>query len=593
MTFLKTRRWAIGLGLVVATLFFVRWLSWNRLRPVIAWSTETFTGVRVDIRGDLRVVPSGNLEIEAGDVALSDRRDDVKRAPFFETEHLGVVWHLPSLRQHKVLLREGALGASRLYLDRFAPSPTQEKAPSETAHSDNSWQVAWTKTVVPNFALFQKDHRILQLAGHLNGQLVLAPLALRGHVAVSGSGLDQTLKAFGYDTANPVGSYQVEGDVQFRPNVLKIDQLNAKIQDSTLTASQLDLAFAPQLAVTTFLHFTELHFQDLGTFLPHKMQEELPASRLSGKRRSLYSDVPIATSWLSGPRLDIQAKVERFFGDGKASLIHSFEVTAKVADGIAAISVPRSNIMDGNLRADLTLRAKTPGLAVHFTGEAQKLHTGRIFQEFLLSDALKRQKFGKLPADELFEGQMDAFLNVSGSGVSLNQIMATLAGDAGIYVGEGKMSSLLVELLGLDVTETIGVFLAQNQKVGMQCAIIGAKATGGVLKFDPAYVSTSDSDLTANGQLDLGKEAVKLEIRTYPKDVSLGVLRTPIKIQGPLVDPRLSLDAKDLAARVAIGVALGLLTPAAAVLATIEPGDAPPRECETYRLRLMNLRTAH
>jgi AsmA protein len=175
----------------------------------------------------------------------------------------------------------------------------------------------------------------------------------------------------------------------------------------------------------------------------------------------------------------------------------------------------------------------------------------------------------------------------------MSHIMASLDGEAGIYVGEGKMSSLLVEALGLDLTEAVGVLLARSQKVGMQCAIIGAKANDGVLTFDPAYVSTSDSDLLAKGELDLKDEEARLELRTYPKDPSLGSLRTPVRIRGQLVDPRVSLDEKELAGRLAIGIALGLLSPAASLLATIEPGNAPERSCETYRQKLLTLRNAH
>ncbi len=586
-----SRRWAIGAGVVIVIFFAARWMSWNRLRPVIAWGTRTFSGIEISIRGDLDVLPHGDAKLEAENIRITDRRDHVARGAFLEIERFSTTWHLPALRAHDVTLKDTTIGTTRLYLDRFASGEDDARQDSAKEAEPSDWKVHWEHFVVPSFILLRGDRSVVDLSGTLEGRMTLDPLEVSGKVDVKGKDLRRTLAAFDYPMTGQIARYRVTGDVRFTPDRLEIAGLEAKLQDSD-ARGKLDLAFSP-VAVKTFLHFSKLEFKDLGAFVPKKMQEELPSTRLEAARPSLYSQAPISTDWLRGPRLDIQAKVDQFAGDGKASLIHSFDLTVKVGDGKAEISVPRSSIMGGNVRADLSLAAVPAGMNARLAGTAHEMRTGRVFQEFLSSNELKKKKFGKLKADEIFQGQMDAFLDVAGRGESMSAIMATLDGEAGIYVGEGKVSSLLVEILGLDLTESVGVLLARNQTVAMQCAVVGAKAKDGVLTFDPAYVSTSDSDLLAKGELDLKNEEAKLELRTYPKDPSLGSLRTPIKLSGQLVDPRVRFETKDLAGRLAIGIALGLLNPAAALLATIEPGNAPARSCEEYRAKLLRLRNAH
>ncbi len=586
----KNIRWAIFAVATIAVVVLARWFTWNRVRPAIAWASDRFTGMRIDVRGDLTVAPSGRLVIEAEDVRITDKRDGRKRQPFLEMDRLTATWRLPALRDRRIELEETTLGPVRLDVDQFAESKG-EKPSKEDPEEDTAWRLTWKRVDIPSFTLVKSGRVVGEWSGWVRGELATAPLAISGHVALRGKDLQTTMAAFDYRMTDQIARYQLAGDVHFEPGRLAVENFDAEIAGSS-AVGKFAIAFSP-VSVDTFLHFKDLRFKDLGAFLPKRVQEELPATRLDSSSSSLYSKAPISKEWMNGPRLDVQAKVDRFVGDGKASLIKSFDLNVKVQDGKADVAVPRSEVMGGEIRVDLALGSAPGGITARLSGTAHGLAAGRVFQEFLTSDALKKRRFGKLKADELIEGEMDLFLDVTGKGASMSAIMGTLAGHAGVYVGEGRVSSLAMEALGLDLTESIGVLLARRQTVEMQCVVVGADAKAGVLSFDPAYVSTSDSDLVAKGEIDLAVEDARIELRTYPKDPSIGVLRTPIKLTGQLVDPRLRLETKDLAGRVAIGIALGLLSPAASLLATIEPGNAPNRSCSEHRKKLLALRNAH
>lgn len=586
----RNRLWAILAATAIIAVFFVRWFTWNRMRPVIAWTTDTFAGMRVDIKGDLNVVPSGRLAIDAQDVRVTDKRDGKTREPFLELQQVAATWRLPALRDRRIQVEEASLGTARLHLDRFA-EVSEEEAGETSKSSVSAWTTTWSRLEVPSLILTRGGKPVGEWSGEIGGELRTSPFALDGAVVVRGKNLKETLAALGYQMTEQIARYRLKGKLHYEKDRLIVADLDAEVGRSA-AVGKIALAFSP-LDLDASVHFSELRFDDLGAFLPQKVQEELPATRLDSSSSSLYSQAPISKEWMSGARLAVEAKVDRFEGDGKASLVKSFDLKIDVRNGKADLSVPRSSVMGGDVQAHLALADLADGVSARLDGSARGLKAGRVVQEFLSSESMKRKRFGKLKADELVEGEMDAFLDVKGRGPSMAAIMSTLDGKAGIQVGEGKVSSLVVELLGLDLTESVGVLLARKQTVGMQCVVVGVDARDGVLTMSPAYVSTSDSDLLASGEIDLADEEARIELRTYPKDPSIGVLRTPIKLSGQLVDPRVRLETKDLAGRIAIGVALGLLSPAASLLATLEPGNAPPRSCNDYRTKLASLRITH
>ena len=84
-----------------------------------------------------------------------------------------------------------------------------------------------------------------------------------------------------------------------------------------------------------------------------------------------------------------------------------------------------------------------------------------------------------------------------------------------------------------------------------------------------------------SGTIDLKDEALDLKIETRPKDVSLGSLRVPIFARGSFSDPKVSIEGRQAGFRLFAAAILGLITPAAAVLPFIEPGDQAPGRCRT------------
>jgi uncharacterized protein involved in outer membrane biogenesis len=176
-------------------------------------------------------------------------------------------------------------------------------------------------------------------------------------------------------------------------------------------------------------------------------------------------------------------------------------------------------------------------------------------------------------------GTMYGRIDVKGQGGSVAELLGTSNGQASFAVEGGRISALLVELLGLDVAEAIMLLGARRNQVTLRCAVSGFDVKDGTMNAETFVVDTTDTIITVDGAIDLKNERLDLETKPEPKDQSLIALRTPINIKGPFKDPSVRPKAGPLAARAAAAAGLAAINPALAVLALIETGPGKDADC--------------
>lgn len=179
------------------------------------------------------------------------------------------------------------------------------------------------------------------------------------------------------------------------------------------------------------------------------------------------------------------------------------------------------------------------------------------------------------PVPMVLSGDLDMRLELSGTGQSTAEILATLNGQAGAQLRDGQVSHLLVELAGLDVAQALGVWLTGDDILPLKCAVLAAKVDGGVVQIHRGLVDTSDSQLHVDGKVDLNDESLALRVKVEPKDFSPLSLRTPLTVGGTLAEPDVSVKGERLAGKLLAAAALAAATPLAALLPLLEFGDAP------------------
>jgi uncharacterized protein involved in outer membrane biogenesis len=195
----------------------------------------------------------------------------------------------------------------------------------------------------------------------------------------------------------------------------------------------------------------------------------------------------------------------------------------------------------------------------------------------------RRLKLAKLfPTVELMkdsEGSLGAQMRLAGRGNSVAEMLASSGGNAALAMSGGELSNMLMEAVGLDVGELLKFLIAGDRKTPVRCAVAAFKVTEGVARTDTFVFDTVDTVIRGQGHIDLRDESFDLMLRPYPKDVSLPVVRVPVRVYGAFNAPRYAPDKGALFMRGGAALALGLVNPLAALIPLVETGPGKDSDC--------------
>ena len=168
---------------------------------------------------------------------------------------------------------------------------------------------------------------------------------------------------------------------------------------------------------------------------------------------------------------------------------------------------------------------------------------------------------------------------LTGDGRSTARILSTLNGEMKAWVREGKISHLLVEALGLDIAQALGVMVRGDAPLVMRCAVTSIGVRDGIAVPEVALIETSDSTVQGSGTISLADERLDLVVKTAPKDISPASLRAPLHVEGNFASPDVRIEKGQIGMRVAAAAALAAITPLAALLALIDLGEEDEKAC--------------
>jgi uncharacterized protein involved in outer membrane biogenesis len=177
-------------------------------------------------------------------------------------------------------------------------------------------------------------------------------------------------------------------------------------------------------------------------------------------------------------------------------------------------------------------------------------------------------------------GQLQGHATVQGSGRSTAEILATLQGDVGASVVNGKVSHLLIEVGGLDLAQSLGVYLKGEKALVLDCALADLSVASGVVRPRVLVFDTSDSTIWMDGTLSLATEILDLRAVVAPKDFSPITLRAPLRIGGTFARPSVGVDKQALGIKLGSALLLGLINPLAAIIPLVDPGSS--NEAQRY-----------
>ncbi len=175
-------------------------------------------------------------------------------------------------------------------------------------------------------------------------------------------------------------------------------------------------------------------------------------------------------------------------------------------------------------------------------------------------------------------GRLNGTVKLEGRGNSIAAMLGTSNGTAQIAMGRGELSSLLLELAGLQGPQIVRYLLGdKNAKV--RCALGDFGMKNGTMTTKTALIDTDLTVIRIDGSANFATEALDLKVTPLPKQKSIVVLRTPFNVTGSFASPNFRPEIGTLAARAGGAIALGLINPLAALLPLIETAPGKDTDC--------------
>jgi len=627
-----SRTGAIVLGILAAVIVVVAILfEWNWLRRPIEWVVERQTGRSFHIAGNLdvdlgRVTTMRADALTFGNAAWSrvptmaaaDRAEvSVEVLPFvFKRETRIPRIHLtrPQLRlesgpdgtgnwvfgdtrgERRTIFRDLWIDEGRLlFLDPTrrtdvditldsAPSPTSEVASAVNVEGKGHWagnRFTLAGQVASPLALRDtgKPYRIDLRAtagptrAHARGTL-LDPFRLRDfdlQLMLSGEDMEDLFPLIGIATP-PTPPYRLDGRFTRDGDTWRYDGFTGVVGDSDLAGSASVTVGRERPLLQANLVSKRLDFDDLAGFVgappqtggseaSNAEQRAEAAARAADAR--LLPDTPYDLTKLRAMDADVRWKAHRINAPGLP--IDDMDAHLLLDTGVLRLEPLNFGVARGDIRSQIRMDARNDTIRTQAKIAVRGLDLGELFPQAELT----KSAVGRIGGD----------MTLAGTGNSIAGILGTADGDIAVGMGRGQISNLLMELAGLDIAEALKFLITKDKTVPVRCAFGDFAVKDGLMQTRTLAFDTSDTIIVGKGQISLKDETLDLEMRPRPKDRSILALRSPLVVGGTFKDPSFRPDFKRLGLRGAVAVALGTITPPAALLATIEVGPGEDSAC--------------
>ncbi|UUX94261.1 AsmA family protein [Aquabacterium sp. J223] len=319
--------------------------------------------------------------------------------------------------------------------------------------------------------------------------------------------------------------------------------------------------------LTGLLSGRNLDLLDLGPAFGTRTPDGAPVRR-SGDRVLPQREFNIPA--LSRMNADVRVRLDR--ADLHTPLLEALtplQARITLQDGVLAIDELLARTAGGSLQGRLGLDGrdeKRPQWTVD-------LRASDVDLDRWLKARNARAGGEDAPAPGYVSGRLQLKTTLAGQGRSIATLAESLDGDLSAWIRNGRISHLVVEALGLDVAQGLGLLLSKDKSLPLTCAVMQFGVRDGRMTTEVGLFDTPDSTVLLTGTIGLADERLALTAQARPKDFSPLTLRSPLHVEGSFGDPKVRLDARTLGLKGAAAVALAFVNPLAALIPLIDPGD--------------------
>ncbi|MBC7658983.1 MAG: hypothetical protein H7249_04680 [Chitinophagaceae bacterium] len=403
-------------------------------------------------------------------------------------------------------------------------------------------------------------------------------------VDASGPGLTKLKQALRINIGD-IPAYNLSFVLDKKPNDFRFTEIKANVGRSS-AAGRIELNFEKKRPfIWADLVSDGIYQLDLaGLFKTDKTikdPEDVP--RPEGQ---YFSDKPIDAVAFKKVDADINLNIRHYEGVKAGHAIDGANARITLTNGKLVADPLRFAVSEGTIGGDLLFDARNPDINVKI-----ELGARRIDLDKLLAPVGKEIPVLKIKPTDVAKGLLTGHMSLAMHGRTPMAMSKTVTGPVELAIENGKLSATIIELGGLDIAESLGDYVIKNPMKELQCGLLSFQASHGVYQTRTFLLATTDTNFVGEGQLDLPGNKADFHLKAHPRDFSIGSIRSPIYIRGPLNHIKAGLEAKPIVLRGVAAVALGFINPALALIPLIEPGLGKNGECGKYMAELKEVQS--
>lgn len=370
----------------------------------------------------------------------------------------------------------------------------------------------------------------------------------------------------------PSPPYALEGRLKRDHQVWRYEKFTGKVGDSDLGGDVQFEVGRERPRMTANLVSRRLDFDDLAGFVgaPPKTgggetanaEQKADAARVAASTKVLPA-TPYNLAKLRAMDADVRWKAQRI--NAPKLPLDDMDAHLLLDDGVLRLDPLNFGVAGGDIRSTIRMDARRPQIATSLKARVRGVQLGQLFPDAKLAEQAK--------------GGISGDIDLSGHGNSIAAMLGGSSGNVAVGMGRGHVGNLVMELAGLDITESLKFLVTGDRQIPLRCAFADFSVRDGLMSSRALAVDTTDTLVIGEGDVSLRDETLDLLLRPRPKDKSILVLRSPLRIGGSFKDPSFRPDFKALGLRGAVALTLGSIAPPAALLATIELGPGKDANC--------------
>ncbi|MES2205526.1 MAG: AsmA family protein [Pseudomonadota bacterium] len=235
-------------------------------------------------------------------------------------------------------------------------------------------------------------------------------------------------------------------------------------------------------------------------------------------------------------------------------------------DGVLTLNPLEFGVAGGSLAGNIHLDGSKVPMKGNFDITAKRLKLKQLFPTL----DLMRTSIGQVSGQAKLEAV----------GNSPAAWMASSNGEVKLVLQEGQISSLLLEEAGLNVANIVVTKMFGDKTVKINCAAADFIVKQGVLDSHLFAIDTEDALISVDGTVNLATEQMNLDINPKTKGFRIFSLRSPLYVKGTFKKPDVGVKIQPLLLRGGGAIGLGLINPAAALIALIAPSNNDILPCK-------------